>query len=332
MKDLKTIRSLIDSKRRWKIYLLLGVTGYFILINQILRVRPDHIFFALFLFSFVLGKGKAKRFISDWLPFVGFWILYDMMRGVVDGWRLTGHIRDVYNAEFFLFGKMFQNLIPSFWFQQMQLNYDGSFWKAAMDIIAANLYAFHFALPLLLGWIIWHTCNDRIMYYRYVWTITILNVMALITFFVFPAAGPWYVMQYGFDQPTGHLLGTAGSLVNFDNIVKMKFFTTLWNNFSPNQFAAIPSLHAGYPVVLSIFAFLKFRKYAILIFTYPVLVWWAAVYLNLHYVVDILATLPYILIAYMISNKILIPKLFGPWFLDEQPYTFEHRIEKTVTE
>ncbi len=325
MKRLNSIRSLIDKKHKWKLYLLLGVTVYFIIINQILHVRPDHIFLALFMFSFILGKGKAKRFGVDWLPFCGFWIIYDMMRGVVDGWRAEGNIRNVYDWEFTLLGDFFNNLIPSFWFQQLQYNNEGAWWKGLMDVLSANLYAFHFAFPLLLGWILWHTFNDRLMFYRYVWTLTTLNVMALITFFIFPACGPWYVMQYGFEQPTGFLIGTAGSLVNFDRMLQMNLFTTLWDNFSANQFAAIPSLHGGYPMVLSLFAYLKFRKKMFLFALYPLSVWWAAVYLNLHYLVDMFLTIPYIFAAYFIANKILIPKIFGPWFLYESPETFPEK-------
>ena len=32
---------------KWKIYVLLGVVAYFIAINQIIKIRPDHIFLSL---------------------------------------------------------------------------------------------------------------------------------------------------------------------------------------------------------------------------------------------------------------------------------------------
>ncbi|MFC1513388.1 phosphatase PAP2 family protein [candidate division KSB1 bacterium] len=309
---LKRFRVLTDASKRWKLFLLLGVIVYFVTINQILHIRPDHAFIALMLLSFALGGQKAKRFLIDWLPFIVGWILYDMMRGLVDDWRGFIHIRDIYEAEFILFGKFFGNDIPSFFFQQFQYSLDNGLIKVIMDLMAANLYTLHFGLPLILGWMLWHTYSDRRMFYRYVWTLTILNIMALITFFVYPAAPPWYVLRYGFEQPVGHLYGTAGSLINIDNMINMKFFTTLWDNFNPNNFAAIPSLHGAYPIVISLFAFIKFRRHKILLILYPVLTWWAAVYLNHHYIIDLIIGGLYIIFAYWFVHAVLIPKVFDP--------------------
>jgi len=309
---LKRFRILTDSSKRWKLYLLAGILAYFITINQFITLRPDHVFFVLFLFMFVLGGEKAKRFIIDWLPFIGFWILYDMMRGVADSWRGYVHIREVYDAEFLIFGRFFDNLIPAFWFQQFQYAYADHLFKIVIDVLVANLYSFHFFGPLILGWILWHTVGDRRMYYRFVWTLTLLNAMALITFFLYPAAAPWYVQRFGFDQPSGTMFGTAGSLINIDNMIKMKFFTNIWDNMNPNHFAAIPSLHGAYPIVISLFAFLKFRKYQTLFILYSVLTWWAAVYLNHHYIIDLLIAAIYVAAAYWINHKILMPKVFDP--------------------
>lgn len=309
---LKRFRTLTDSSRRWKLYLLAGILAYFITVNQFITLRPDHVFFVLFLFMFVLGGEKAKRFIIDWLPFIGLWIVYDMMRGVADNWRGYVYIRELYDAEFALFGRFFDNLIPAFWFQQFEYAHADRLWKMALDIFAANLFSFHFFGPLILGWILWHTVNDRRMYYRFVWTLTVLNVMAFISFFLLPGGPPWYVLKYGFDQPAGHMFGTPGSLINIDNMFKMKFFTNLWDNMNPNYFALIPSLHAAYPVINSLFAFIKFRKYRLLLILYPLLTWWATVYLNHHYIIDLIIGGIYVIPAYWIAHKILMPKVFDP--------------------
>ncbi len=312
MKFLKQFRILTDSSHRWKIYLLTGILLYFFIINQFIMLRPDHVFLMLLLLMFTLGKDKAKRFITDWLPFVGFWIAYDMMRGVVDNLQGYIHVREVYNAEFALFGKIFPNVIPAFWFQQVQYIYDSQIWKKVLDVIAANVYSFHFFGPMILGWILWHTVNDRRMFYRFVWTLTVLNVMALTTYFLYPAAPPWYVMRFGFDQPAGPMLGSAGALINLDRMLNINFFSTIWDKMNPNQFAAIPSLHGSYPIVISIFAFIRFRKYLIVLILYPIFTWWATVYLNHHYIVDLMIGASYAGIAYFIANKILIPRVFDP--------------------
>ncbi|MFC1726487.1 phosphatase PAP2 family protein, partial [candidate division KSB1 bacterium] len=102
----------------------------------------------------------------------------------------------------------------------------------------------------------------------------------------------------------------AGSLINVDNMLQVNFFTTLWDNFNPNHFAAIPSLHGAYPIVLVFFAYKAFKKKLFLMSLYPIGTWFAAVYLNQHYIIDLIIGAFYIVAAYKIEEKILMPKIF----------------------
>ncbi|MDZ7261972.1 MAG: phosphatase PAP2 family protein [candidate division KSB1 bacterium] len=317
----RLIANLRSSDQKWKIYVFIGVVIYFILINQVIHVRPDHAFLALVILAFLLGKEKAKRFLTDWSPFIFFWIAYDMMRGVADSIRGTINVVLPYKVELILFGSLFGGQIPCFWFQDVQKALDGSVFKALVDLLCANMYTIHFAAPLLLGWIFWHTCDDRKMYYRFVYTLTVLNVMALITFMAYPAAPPWYVYKIGFNQPgpNADYWGiSAGSLINVDRLLGVKFFTTLWDSFNPNHFAAIPSLHGAYPVVISFFAYKKFKKYPIPLIVYPALTWFAAVYLNQHYIIDLIIGVIYFAVAYQVEERVLLPGVFNK-FLDKVP-------------
>jgi len=305
---------------KWKIYVLLGVVAYFIAINQIIKIRPDHIFLALVIFSFVLGKQRAKRFLIDWLPFVFFWIGYDMMRGIADSVRGTIHVVPPYRWELALFGNFLSD-IPPFLLQGLRESVEWSWLRKLMDVLAANFYTAHFALPLLLGWVFWHTTNDRPMFYKFVYTLLVLDVLALITFMIYPAAPPWYVYNYGFAPPESNASFwsiSAGNLVDVDHLLGFKFFTTLWDSFNANHFAAIPSLHGAYPMVLSWFAFKKFRWNLWLLSLYPAAVWFSAVYLNHHYVIDLIIGGVYVIAAYLITIKLLYPYLFAR-FIEPAP-------------
>jgi hypothetical protein len=300
---------------KWKIYVLLGVVAYFIAINQIIKIRPDHIFLALVIFSFVLGKQRARRFLIDWLPFVLFWVGYDMMRGIADSVRGTIHVVQPYRWELALFGNFF-NDIPPFLLQGVREAVEWGWLRKLIDVLAANFYTAHFALPLLLGWVFWHTTNDRPMFYKFVYTLLVLDVLALITFIIYPAAPPWYVYNYGFVAPeaeAGFWSISAGNLVDVDRLLGVKFFTTLWDSFNANHFAAIPSLHGAYPIVLSWFTFKKFRWNPWLLSLYPAAVWFSAVYLNHHYIIDLVIGGLYVVVAYGLTIKVLYPRLFARW-------------------
>lgn len=317
------------SSSKWRIYVFIGVIIYFFAINQVLHVRPDHIFLALIVLTLTFGKSKARKFLIDWLPFVVFWIFYDMMRGVADSWRGVIHIKDVYDFELMLFGWLFDGKVPAFFFHDFQQAFSGMWFKNILDLLSANLYTIHFGAPLITGWVLWHTTNDRKMYYRFAYTLTVLNMMGLITFFLFPAAPPWYVFKYGFVQPHGDLTGAAGSLIAVDQMLKMNFFTTLWDNFNPNRFAAIPSLHGAYPIVVAVFFYLKFKKKLLFLLFYPVLTWFAAVYLNQHYIIDLMIGGIYVFIAYNITTKVLFPYIFNKTiFRNGETATFPEKIKR----
>ncbi|OGB98982.1 hypothetical protein A2V82_04315 [candidate division KSB1 bacterium RBG_16_48_16] len=278
-----------------------------------LRVRPDHVFIALLLFSLSLGRGRVKKFTIDWAPWIIFWICYDMMRGVAD--NLTGAVNVAlpYKVELVLFGKLFGGVIPPFYLQDFQQVIQGTVLKNILDATGGLFYTLHFGIPIVIGWIFWHTCDDRKMFYTFVWSMTLLNFSALATFILYPAAPPWYVYSYGFGQPphTNTWGLGVGALVNVDRMIGMNFFQTLWGGFNPNHFAAIPSLHGAYPVAAAFFIYKNFGRYPALLALYPIGVWFSAVYLNQHYIIDLIIGAAYFFTAYLITDRFLIPRVFS---------------------
>jgi membrane-associated phospholipid phosphatase len=311
-----------QSPNRWRMYVLLGIVLYFIAINQIIHIRPDHAFLALAVFSLALGKKKSKQFLIDWSPFIFFWVAYDMMRGVADSVRHIINVVPPFKLELILFGPLFGGQIPSWFFEHYQAVHDGSLGKIILDVMGANFYTLHFGAPLILGWILWHTTSDRPMFYRFIYTITVLNIMALATFMIYPVAPPWYVYHYGLNQPVGLIEGSAGGLANFDNLIKFKLLQSLWDNFNANLYAAIPSLHGAYPCVIAFFGMKKFRRLRFLWLIYPIGTWFSAVYLNEHYIIDLIIGLIYVVIAYSIVKYFLYPKLFRK-YVEKRSMKFE---------
>jgi len=306
------LQRLRSPDQRWRVYVLVAVVVYLVLVNQAIRVRPDHVFLALLAISLLFGKERSKRFLVDWSPFVLFWIAYDMMRGIVDNLRGFVHTVAPYRWEHALFSWAFGGQIPCFFFQDWQLRWQGAVLKSLLDASGGLFYTLHFGLPLLLGWVFWHTLDERDNFYRFVWTLTVLNFSALTTFLLFPAAPPWYVYHEGFAQPppTSYWGLGAGSLINVDRMLKVKFFQTLWGGFNPNHFAAVPSLHGAYPLVISFFTYRRFRRGLLPLALYPAGVWFSAVYLNQHYIVDLLIGLVYAVFAFLITDRVLMPKVF----------------------
>ena len=172
-----------------------------------------------------------------------------MMRGVADNLRGTINVILPYKVELAIFGKLFGGIIPAFYCQDFQITIDGTLLKGILDASGGLFYTLHFAMPLILGWAIWHLSDDRKMFYCFVWTMTLLNFSALATFMIYPAAPPWYVYSYGFGQPpqTSYWGLGAGALVNVDKMIGMNFFQTLYDGLKLKRVFYIPQNKRSQP-------------------------------------------------------------------------------------
>lgn len=306
-----TFQDIDKSGVKWRLSALAVVLLYLYLLYDFIEVRPDHFFLCTLVLVFVFfGKDWGRMFLIDWLPFVIFWVLYDSMRGIADTVRGNIFIFQPYILEVTLFGWMTSSTVPAFYFQIFQFAHEGRLTKVILDLFTTTTYLVHFIAPLLLGWIFWHTLNERRTYYLFVYTFTTLNLMALITFMIYPTAPPWYVYSHGFDQPILVVYDSAASLINVDKLMGGNFLQTLWGTFNSNEFAAIPSLHSGYPTVIALFIWLRFKGWTWLFVLYPLSAWFSAVYLNQHYIIDLIIGSLYVFIAYFIAKKLILPYIF----------------------
>jgi len=114
-----------------------------------------------------------------------------------------------------------------------------------------------------------------------------------VTFLVYPVAPPWY----GIDA--------TRILFQVDNSLGIPFYRTIFDFVQSNPFAAFPSLHSTYPWLISLFALKIGRKKALPILVFPVGVWFSAVYLGEHYVIDVIGGIVYATCAFLFVESVL---------------------------
>ncbi len=79
---------------------------------------------------------------------------------------------------------------------------------------------------------------------------------------------------------------------------------SIYNLFAANKVAAIPSLHAAYPVMIFLFSLFLKRKWLItLTGIYMLSVWYAVVYLGEHYLIDVIIGALYALVSFAIIYR-----------------------------
>ena len=266
---------------------IVGMTA--LMIWQGIGIDPSRYVFVLLLASLLVKR--TRSFILDWTPFLFILLSYDFLRGFADNLGQRVHFLELINWERSLFGQ-----IPTITLQNLYYSPSTASW---LDYFATMFYFLHFALPLSFGFILW--IYNRTHFKYFVTGILLLSYAGWITFLIYPAAPPWLASNEGYLSGVYKILD-----VTLEAFPDKWNLPTIYHKFNPNPVAAMPSLHAAYPLLILLFA-LKFFKFRALIFAPFVLgVWISLVYLGEHYVIDIIAGAIYAIIFYFIAVRLHI--------------------------
>jgi len=238
------------------------------------------------------------------LPFLLTGVLYDSQRY----WDVAGRgvlsIAEPYLLEKRLFGVRSPNgtLTLNEWF--------GEHLHPVLDFIAGGAYLTFIGVFVLLAAyftrrICFGTDSESTFARRQwsarapAWSFLVVNVLGFATWFLYPAAPPWYVELYGLDTILLDVPMNPARTLRFDALFGTSFFTGMYAAGS-NPFGAIPSLHISYPVLSIVFA-MRLQKLRSFTIVFSILVGFAAVYLNHHYLIDVVLGVFYGLIAAAIT-------------------------------
>ena len=289
-----------DLHRRNDRLMLWMIAGYVIVLSGLMivsgvSITPDVLLIGLGLAAVILGRGRL--FIRDWVPFIGLFLAYELMRGYADDINRVVHEADVLGLERWIFG----GHLPTQVLQDLFHPTTGLDWVAMAGTV---FYFLHFPLPLAVAFLLW--VRRRRAYYDFIAAFIVLSMAGFVTYLLLPVAPPWYAANDGLiNGPDGMPAITYLKSQGFNDIARLLGFEgrylysyTIYE-INPNAVAAFPSLHAGYPFLAFLFARRAFGRAGWLMAIYTACVWFAIVYLADHYVVDILGGVAYASIAYL---------------------------------
>lgn len=261
----------LKTRKTWKS--IIGLTG--ILVCSSLFIvnpswpTPDKIF--VFLMFVFLSFGQVWEFLKKFTPFLAAILVYESFRGLADG--LNSRVEYMWMVrvdEWLGHGKLpTVSLQEKLWHGSVQ-------W---FDYSLYFVYMLHFVLPFALAILIW---KKRARYYwQYVCSFVSLSFMGFFTFWAFPAAPPWLASQEGLIEPITRVSSQVWGRLGIND------FPTIYSKLSPNPVAAVPSLHAAYATLFSIFIFRLFgKKWGLLSLAYPSAIYFGTVYQGEHYLID----------------------------------------------
>lgn len=257
----------------------------------------------------------TRKFILCFSIFIVYWIIFDYMKAFPNYNYNTVHIEDIYNFEKHLFGIHFQNklLTPNEYWRVNGLTF--------LDIMAGIFYLCWIPVPLAFAAYLFFTGRRR-QSLLFSLTFVLVNFLGFIIYYLYPAAPPWYVQYNGFVFHAGTHGNTAG-LAKFDAYFHVSIFKSIYAKGS-NVFAAMPSLHSSYPVIVLYYG-LKNRLGRLNIFFFIVMIgiWFSAVYLSHHYVVDVLAGMLCATIGIALFNLLYTKAAWFNRFIDRYENTIK---------
>ncbi len=238
--------------------------------------------------------GWFRSVVVDWLPFALALAVYDLLRGRADDLLFSAWFRPQLEADAFLFG----GTVPTVWLQER-------LWHGASDVrwydyAAWAVYVSYFLATYLLAAALWFLARPR--FRRYASAVVLLAGMAFVTFALFPAAPPWLASREGELEHTTRLIGPISAHVPFLSFS----FEGLYERGTEyaNPVAAVPSLHAAYTLLFSLYLWPFARRAKPLVAAYPPAMAFALVYTAEHYLVDILLGWAYTLAAVWLVARV----------------------------
>lgn len=254
-----------------------------------LRLRTEHVLIYALVLALWLGNDRSRLFLQTALPFWIFGACFDALRIIPEGWKPQIHVADLYRAEKRLFGLDLNGVrvTPS--------EYLYAHPAPVLDLVAGLFYLTYLFVFFIFFCYLFR--RDLTTARRLSWCFLLLNLAGVLTFQIFPAAPPWYVTYYGLGPADPTTPPHPAGMLRFDELLGMPITQSLYSK-SPDVFGALPSLHVANPVLLFLFARLLGRSWGIATFLYALGVAFSALYLNHHYVLDILAGALYAGVAY----------------------------------
>jgi inositol phosphorylceramide synthase catalytic subunit len=224
--------------------------------------------------------GPALTFATHMSPLLAAGVVYELLRGLFHH-RGSVHVADLYALEARLFAVSTSNgpralseVLAQATTPWLDALCGVTYFLFLIEVVAVAAYLYFArsrssALELTLGFFF-------------------VNLLGWLIWFVYPAAPPWYVDQYGTGPALLDVVSSPGGLERVDAWLGLPLATVFYSK-SANVFGAMPSLHMAYATLVALVAARQGGWLRAVTLLYAGSMALSAVYLRHHYILDVLA-------------------------------------------
>ncbi len=275
---------------------LLPLLGWVALRVATHGARWDHLAFALLAVALAASRRTARLYASLY-PFALFAVVYDALawsHAFAIGTRSV-HVCDLRALDAAIVplgGRTIHDLL------QVHAT-------LALDVIFATPYALFVLVEVAFAaWLAW---RFELAAKRFAWAFLATNLLAFVTYKVFPAAPPWYFHAKGCVTDAATRPFEGPNLARVDAWLGVPYFGSFYRR-SGNVFGAMPSMHVAYPSLIAIErASARARVGLAVAAVWALWMAVAAVYLDHHWIVDVVVGAIYAALGWAVARALVRP-------------------------
>jgi len=280
----------------------IAATAYLVGVSRLGMDGPAHWLLAVVFAAIPIVIPPVARLLSNALPFVLFGAVYHLL-------RLAGPLVVAHGV----------HVAGPYWFDKWAFGVGGLGTRLSMnelfavhhwpliDFITGCAYLSYIyavvGFAVFIGIVDRTAAGDR-RCRALGWTFLGVNLAGYATYLAYPVAPPWYVAGHGLGPVEANAAASPAALLRWDAMLGVPYFQRFYSHAS-DVFGAMPSMHCAYPMLLLLFA-LELRRPVLVgaIAAFQLLMCFSAVYLQHHYVSDVIAGICYATAGYAVARLI----------------------------
>jgi inositol phosphorylceramide synthase catalytic subunit len=223
--------------------------------------------------------GVSLTFLGYLLPIPAAGLIYEVLRGLFP-YRAAVHVGDLHALEAQLFSistadgpRALSDVISRLASPWLDLVCGATYLLFLIEVVVTAMYLFY---------------RDRPRMLQVSLGFLVVNVVGWAVWFLYPAAPPWYVDQYGTGPAVLQAASSPAGLLRIDALLRVPIAATFYAK-SANVFGAMPSLHVAYASLVACVAAPLGGWLRIATIGFALSMVFSAVYLRHHYILDVVA-------------------------------------------
>ena len=248
---------------------------------------------ALFVASLDDLRSWRRGVLRDWLPLYAVLVLYVMLRGYARHVLWGPFVRPEVGFDRLIgFGAVPTYRLQAWFFDPRHLH--------VWDYAAWAVYMSHFFASYTVAAVLWKRNHER--FRRYIALLVGLTFVGYVGYVLYPAMPPWMASWHGYTKPIYRVVPVVWEHLGIHSAAALFTSGTAFDN----DVAAMPSLHAAYPLLLLLFFWPRARRRVrVLLVGYVVAMAVTLVYAGEHFVADEIAGYACAAAVYFAGSRLL---------------------------